>query len=313
MRFYIGVTDFDWWQLHASKPFIEEVNFWKPSPDVPFKVLQPGEPFLFKLHSPRNFIAGGGFFAKFLKLPVRLAWEAFGEGNGARSLAEVQQRIAKYRRTALDFHGNPDVGCIILAEPFFLTESEWIPCPPDFTLNTVSGKGYDAESATGMEVWSQVVERLAARKVKMVDPGPATLAAVETARYGSPTIVMPRLGQGAFRVLVTDAYGRRCAMTNERTLPVLEAAHIRPYAENGPHQMSNGVLLRSDLHRLFDLGYVTVDPIDRRIVVSRRIREEFENGRDYYQLHGRRPATPKDPRAIPEREFLEWHAEQRFR
>ena len=74
---------------------------------------------------------------------------------------------------------------------------------------------------------------------------------------------MPRLGQGAFRVLVTDAYRRRCTISNERTLPVLEAAHIRPYADNGPHQLSNGLLLRSDLHRLFDLGYFTVDP-DRR-------------------------------------------------
>jgi putative restriction endonuclease len=92
---------------------------------------------------------------------------------------------------------------------------------------------------------------------------------------------MPRLGQGAFRVLVTDAYGRRCAISNERTPPFLEAAHIRPYSENGPHQLSNGLLMRSDLHRLFDLRYITVDPDRRCTVISNRIREEFENGRDY--------------------------------
>lgn len=53
------------------------------------------------------------------------------------------------------------------------------------------------------------------------------------ARFGAPHLIRPRLGQGAFRVLVTDVYGRKCAVTGERTLPALEAAHIRPYAEGG--------------------------------------------------------------------------------
>ena len=110
MRFFVGVTDYDWWKLHASKSAVDEVNFWRPSATVPFRALQPGEPFLFKLHSPRNFIAGGGFFAKFLTLPVALAWDAFGEANGARSLAEVRQRISNYRREPIGPHDNPDIG-----------------------------------------------------------------------------------------------------------------------------------------------------------------------------------------------------------
>ena len=69
-------------------------------------------------------------------------------------------------------------------------------------------------------------------------------------RYGSASMVFPRLGQGSFRVLVTDAYGRQCAATGERTLPVLQAAHIHPYAVGGPHRVDNGLLLRSDLHTL---------------------------------------------------------------
>jgi putative restriction endonuclease len=62
VKLFIGITDYDWFTLHASKQNVEEVNFWRPSPQAPFKVLQPGEPFLFKLHSPRNYIVGGGFF-----------------------------------------------------------------------------------------------------------------------------------------------------------------------------------------------------------------------------------------------------------
>jgi hypothetical protein len=96
MRLYVAVTDKDWFSLHASKPEVEEVNFWRPSPDATFKALQPGELLLFKLHSPDNFIAGGGFFTRFLQLPVNLVWDTFGEANGVRSQSEMRERIAYY-------------------------------------------------------------------------------------------------------------------------------------------------------------------------------------------------------------------------
>ena len=122
----------------------------------------------------------------------------------------------------------------------------------------------------------------------------------------------PRLGHGAFRVLVTDVYHRRCAVTGERTLPALDAAHIRPYGEGGEHAAPNGLLLRRDVHSLFDAGYVTVTP-GHRFEVSRRIREEFENGRHYYALHGTAVARPERPEFAPDPEALAWHNEHRFR
>jgi putative restriction endonuclease len=97
--------------------------------------------------------------------------------------------------------------------------------------------------------------------------------------------VWQRLGQGAFRVLVTDTYKRRCAVTREKALPVLEAAHIQPVADGGPHSVSNGLLLRSDVHTLYDLGYVTIAP-DLRFRVRHRLKKDFDNGEHYYQLHG---------------------------
>lgn len=123
----------------------------------------------------------------------------------------------------------------------------------------------------------------------------------------------PRLGQGGFRVVVTDAYRRRCAITGESTLPVLEAAHILPYAENGPHEASNGLLLRSDFHKLFDLGLVTVTP-ELRIEVSPRIKEEWFNGKAYYSLHGATlKSIPEHPNDRPRGAMLQWHNEHRFR
>ena len=74
-----------------------------------------------------------------------------------------------------------------------------------------------------------------------------------------------------------------------------------------------GLLLRSDVHTLFDLGYMTVNPDDKRMVVSSRIREEFENGRNYYALHGSKLLLPKDRLAFPSTDSLIYHFEQVYR
>jgi putative restriction endonuclease len=137
-------------------------------------------------------------------------------------------------------------------------------------------------------------------------------AAEEPTRFGADYLTRARLGQGAFRVLVTEAYDRRCAVTGERTLPVLEAAHIKPYSATGPHLVANGLLLRSDFHILFDDGYLTVTE-DLRVQVSAKIREKFENGREYYQYRGKPLlVVPRNHDERPSREFLRWHNSERF-
>src|SRR5262249_41774720 len=115
-------------------------------------------------------------------------------------------------------------------------------------------------------------------------------------------------GQGAFRVLITDVYGRRCAVTGEKALPVLQAAHIRPATKEGRHRVDNGILLRSDIHTLFDQGYVTVTP-ERQFLVSRRLKEDFDNGEPYYPLSGQRIWLRGHDEDQPSREFLGWHAD----
>lgn len=104
--------------------------------------------------------------------------------------------------------------------------------------------------------------------------------------FGDPRTYRPRLSQGTFRVLVTDSYQRRCAVTGEKALPVLDAAHIRPIAEGGEHRLDNGLLLRTDVHRLYDKGYVTVTS-DGRFLVSRRLKTDFDNGEPYMPFHER--------------------------
>jgi putative restriction endonuclease len=77
------------------------------------------------------------------------------------------------------------------------------------------------------------------------------------------------------------------------------------------HEVTNGLLLRRDIHSLFDSGYVTVTP-ELRFEVSRRIKEEFENGREYYALHGRVVQPPDDLSRRPDQQALTWHNENRY-
>jgi len=299
----VAVTDGDWFDMLRRRPDLTEVNFWSPSGRA-FRALQSGELFLFKLHAPRDVIVGGGIFTHASLMPWSLAWSAFGESNGARSAPEMRARIARYRRADPADRTEFEIGCRILTQPFFFEEQDWLSVPASWARNTVSFKTYSTADAEGLALWEAVQDRLARRAAPVLAGAPA--------RFGRPQLIPTRLGQGAFRVLVTDLYERRCAVTEERTLPALEAAHIRPYAEGGPHEASNGLLLRRDLHSLFDAGYVTVTP-DLRFEVSRRIKEEFDNGKHYYALHGQRIAVPVHVLQQPDRAALLWHNENLYR
>jgi len=296
MQAYVGITDGDWFELLRSLHDLDEVNFWQPSGNRQFKALNPGELFLFKLHSPHDYIVGGGLYAHSSLLPISLAWESFEISNGARNLSEMRNRVAKYRRQDEYRTADYTIGCILLEQPFFLPENAWIPVPSDWKTNIVQGRGYDLSIEPGLSLWRQLHAATSS----------ASAVREERARYGQPIITLPRLGQGSFRILVTDAYDRRCAVTNERTLPALDAAHIKPYSESGQHIINNGILMRRDLHALFDKGYVTVTP-SMKVEVSRRIKEEYENGRDYYRLQGSTIRVPVNPSNRPSREYLEWH------
>lgn len=306
MHAFVAVTDNEWYRQLAAMSDLDEVNFWQPSGGRGFHALAPGEPLLFKLHAPEGMIAGGGFFAHHSVLPVSLAWEAFGEKNGARSLGEMRARIERYRRIPPSPGEDYQVGCVVLAEPFFFPPEEWFPPPTDFHPNIQVGKQYDLRRAPhGAKLWEDVQFRLLARH-------PDIEELEETVRLGEPVPVRHRLGQGSFRVLVTDTYERRCAVTQERVLPVLEAAHIKPVAAGGAHRIDNGLLLRSDLHKLFDRGYVTVTP-EHHIRVSKRLREDFDNGEYYLRFDRNEIWLPRRPEDRPDPTFLEWHADVVFR
>ena len=306
MRIFVAITDSDWFSyLSEQRP--DEVNFWQPSASNMFRALSPGEPLLFKLHSPNDYIVGGGFFSHYAVLPASFAWSTFGTKNGAATEAEMRRRIERYKRVGPNAEADYSVGCILLQSPFFFSREEWLPIP-DWRREIVRGKGYTTDDAVGARVWDEIEFRLKARATLFQDME----VGADRPRFGQAQTVLTRLGQGAFRVIVTDIYKRQCAFTNSHVLHVLDAAHIRPYAVGGTHSPSNGLLLRQDVHTLFDRGYLTVTP-DYRVEVSHRLKDEFDNGKEYYAFQGRNIVLPESQIFRPSEEQLTWHNENVYR
>lgn len=308
MRGYVANTDFDWYQFLRARPELREVNFWRPSQGR-FAALNSGELFFFKLKAPHNAIAGFGLFTRAVVLPIWEAWDVFGAANG---VPDINSLVARLRRLS---HGVGNamtvddwIGCLAIAEPVFFPPDSWVPAPSDWSRPIVSGKGYDLTQGDGRRFYEDCLAAVTASG----QAAEWTEEALSAARRGRPLEVRPRLGQATFRIAVLDAYSRRCAITGERSLPVIEASHIRPFAHGGDHAVRNGLPLRRDIHRLFDLGYVSVRP-DSTFAVSQALRNEYENGRVYYDLDGRDLREPLRPADRPDPGLLEWHYDKVFR
>jgi putative restriction endonuclease len=311
-RCLVANTDERWFQYLqsiADNGRLDEVNFWRPLASY-FRALTPGQPLFFRLKAPIGAIVGYGFFAHFTFLPIGQAWITFGERNGDPSLASLVSRLSAYRRetpkeTAL---GARSLGCIVLREVHLFDEPEWLSWSEEeeWHPRIQTYKTYDLALGSG---------RLLATLLKSSTPTElhASFELVRLDQREHRQSWRPvREGQGVFRVRVLDAYERKCAVTGERSLPVLDAAHIQPYLGPPSNHIQNGISLRTDIHRLFDEGYVTVTP-ELRFEVSRRLKEDFENGRAYYALSGARVSLPEVSELRPSEAALEWHATQLFK
>lgn len=308
----VAITDEGWYRFLSIRLTLRELNFWTPSARRTFRAVE-FSPFFFKLRAPHNAICGFAYFAQYSRLPLWLAWESFGQGNGCASQSEMEDRIFRLRegiRYTENEHSN-QIGCIQLVSPTFFPDEAWIPQPADWHPRTQSSMRYDLTFGEGKRIWESCLATADTLTYPAREDVPAP-ASGSSARYGEPREMRPRLGHATFRIAVMEAYRRACAATDEHSLPALEAVHIRPYADDGPHEVRNGLLLRADLHRLFDKGYVTVTPAFR-LDIGSRLKQDFRNGRSYYPLHGTHLRVPPDVKLRPAQEFLRWHNDSRFK
>jgi putative restriction endonuclease len=307
----VAITDFGWYESLLGQKCVEETNFWTPSAHFAFRG-EKYSPFIFKLKAKyKHAVCGFGFFAQFSRLPDWLAWDAFNIRNGCETLGVMRQRIGAIR-DRIDFHSDrhkSEIGCILIVQPTFFSEDAWIVGPDDWPPANLRHKRYDLTSGEGRRIWQECLARTSGKLTLKTNESAALQQ--QEGRYGSPQLIAPRLGQGTFRVTVTDAYQRCCAVTREHSLPALEAAHIQSYSDNGPHDIRNGILLRADLHRLFDQGYLTITT-DHRLEVSPRLKADYDNGRTYYPFHGTKLGIPRAPQDHPTSGFIRWHNENKY-
>jgi putative restriction endonuclease len=310
VKAYVGVTDGDWYRFLAARPDLTEVNFWRPGGGRAFHVLEVGEPFFFKTHAPHNQVVGGGFYSGFAPLKVSEAWEFYGHANGVEDLTQMRRRIGLYRREPISPDDDPEIGCLFIRDAVFFHADLAADPPPEFAPNVVQGRGYDLATAEFAGYFRELLHRMVGAPAIEVDleaswhrPGPV---------YGDPRLAPQRLGQQAFQAVVLDAYHRRCAITGAKIRPVLQAAHIRPLPAGGEHRLDNGLLLRSDVHTLYDRGYLGIDT-QHRLLVSPRLRSEFGNGEQFYAKAGQVVTVPPRRLDRPSREHVEWHLDTVYR
>jgi putative restriction endonuclease len=316
MRGYVGVTDDGWYRYLSGRPEGSgtEVNFWRPGGGGGFReqTLAVGEPFFFKTHAPHNRVVGGGFYSDFASLRVSEAWQLLGDSNGIATMEEMLERIAHYRRERVTPFYDPVIGCDFVRDVTFFPEGITFDPPPGFKSSIVQGKSYDMGDPQFSRYFGDLMQLV------LGTPLPAEIDLGQPWHrvgpvFGEPRLTPRRLGQQAFKAVVLAAYHGQCAITGTKIRPVLEAAHIRPVTpvHGGENRLDNGLLLRSDVHTMFDRGYLAVDPA-HRLLVSPRLRTDFGNGEQFYTKAGQLIALPDRKADRPGREFLEWHLDVIF-
>lgn len=152
------------------------------------------------------------------------------------------------------------------------------------------------------QVVNPVAEVLDAVANEVEQVGVFDVKNMEDARLRVHAGIVRRGGQPTFRKALMEAYGGACAITGCDFPAVLEAAHVHPYMGNHTNVISNGLLLRTDIHILFDLGLIAIEPKSLRVLVSPDL-----VGTEYAWLEG---VTVRCPAALSQRvspDALDWH------
>ncbi len=124
-------------------------------------------------------------------------------------------------------------------------------------------------------------------------------ATVDDARQRTMRSIAQRRGQRAFRQSLLRAYESKCAITECSVPDVLEAAHIYPYQGPQTNHVTNGLLLRADIHTLFDCGLITIDPDSLTVLVKKQLRDS-----NYWGYKNQSLRVPQDPAEQPSAKAL---------
>ena len=142
-------------------------------------------------------------------------------------------------------------------------------------------------------------------QAELEDSGAFSPSDVTDARRKTMAAIVQRRGQRAFREALMRAYGGRCAITGCTIREILEAAHIYPYRGDATNHVTNGLLLRSDLHTLFDCGLIAIDEAEFKVLIADAL-----GGSEYERYRGSCLRLPDDRSSRPSEDALRQHREQ---
>lgn len=149
---------------------------------------------------------------------------------------------------------------------------------------------------------AQIDAAVAAQRKEETEQAVFQPDSITDARERITTSIVQRRGQDEFRKSLLEAYGNRCAITGCDAEEALEAVHIVPYRGPDTNDPSNGLLLRADVHTLFDLGLLTIDSSSMTVIVAPRLAATA-----YGYLAGKQVSKPSDLSARPSKEALDYH------
>ena len=273
--FIVAPTDVNWYEFQKRNGFADYINFWTPS-DWRFKALKPGGKLVFKLKGPGDYVGGYGSFVEYKYQTLEMTWNEFGRRNGIEDKDTFIAAIGGYKKYSK--YQEPKCGCIVLYDVvYFDSPLKLSDYSIDFDLHTVKFKTYNTAFP---------FERIEYRQddFSLVD---------QTKKKKKVQSVTDREGQGEFRAEISRAYCHKCCISGESMPELLQAAHIQDYINKESNHVQNGLLLRIDLHKLFDNGLLYIDD-EYKVHISPLIKSE-----DYRKFEGQRIALPDQESCWP--------------
>ncbi len=292
--FAIATTDKSWVDTLKEFDLNSYVNFWTPTP-WNIKSLKNGDRFYFMLKAPIRLIGGFGEFVEYKNMNVEDAWVEYGYRNGRKTKESFISSIQTYiNKNSKKFGGtdiDPDkylIGCIILKNCQFWDSDEFINL-----------------SSYGISFPNQVVTWKSFSTNDPIHQKPKIpFQLVGGKRIVCPIISNSREGQSKFKSELLKAYNNKCCISENDIPELLEAAHIQEYKNIESNHVQNGLLMRVDIHRLYDNKLIAVD--DEYIIhVSNLILDK-----EYRSFHGRKISLPKDPDNYPCKDALRLYREE---
>ena len=279
--FAIANTEIKWADFLKENGLTSNVNFWTPT-DWKVSGLKKGARLYFMLKSPIRKIGGYGTFIEYKTMSVYDAWDKFGIRNGCDSLLELERRLTEYKsKVTLS-----TIGCIVLEDLCFY----------DTPIDPASVGVIFPKEVVKLKYYNYTIDPFWSYEA-VTYTSPFSLVASTSKKKTSHLSTM-REGQAQFKLDVSRAYDYKCCISGEKTPELLQAAHIQAYISKESNHIQNGLLLRIDLHKMYDSGLLTIDD-SYQVHISKKVTSP-----DYTMFDGIIISLPTDASKHPSKDAI---------